>query len=475
MMVRFPSSVPAASSPLPHLIPIRRRSLLQRKCACGGNPGVSGECEKCREKRLQRKAATPISSNQAQVAPPIVHEVLRSRGQPLDAATRAQFEPRFGHSFANVRVHSDAMAAQSARAVNAAAYTVGREIVFNSGQYAPRDVSGQKLLAHELAHVIQQDFVNPAGELGIAPPNDIHEQEAEVFANQFLTKPSESIPDLNTPVSRGVLQRAPDAGGAAFNLGACGPLSLWINAFIPRNVPGYTYTVAAGTHAGETAIPCPGIATPVNPNCPWVGYLTDQRDFDSSFPVNKFTPSSRMRSRVDIDLMPFKTSQRHESSGTTEIAKTSITKIIGKNYAAGDVTCFQFANMGGCAFWENFVNAGVPITHDGFTLASLSFKAAGSDPCVNLAADIDYQGDITLVVNGTRGTIQVLVSGSIDSFPAFEMYASMNGVTKTIFTAPPPKGNTVVDLLGSANTKVNGGAEFACDSMPKADASRNIS
>src|SRR5437667_774286 len=82
-----------------------RTGLLQRKCACGGTPGPSGECEECRKKRLRRKVAQPSTLNQQHSkAPPIVHEVLRSPGQPLDSDTRAFMEPRFGHDFSQVRV-----------------------------------------------------------------------------------------------------------------------------------------------------------------------------------------------------------------------------------------------------------------------------------------------------------------------------------------------------------------------------------
>ena len=73
----------------------------------------------------------------------------------MDAATRTLFEPRFGHDFSHVRVHSDAKAAESARAVNAWAYTTGSDIVFGTEQYLPRAQTGQHLLAHELAHVMQ--------------------------------------------------------------------------------------------------------------------------------------------------------------------------------------------------------------------------------------------------------------------------------------------------------------------------------
>lgn len=85
-----------------------------------------------------------------------VHEVLQAPGQPLDTATRAFMEPRFGYDFSRVRVHADVAGAESARSVNAVAYTVGRDVVFGAGQYAPGQEAGRKLLAHELAHTIQQ-------------------------------------------------------------------------------------------------------------------------------------------------------------------------------------------------------------------------------------------------------------------------------------------------------------------------------
>ncbi|HXI70001.1 MAG TPA: hypothetical protein VNN22_06550, partial [Verrucomicrobiae bacterium] len=83
--------------------------VLQRKCACGGKAGSDGECEECRKKRLQRKTRNAESGTQNDMSvPPIVHEVLRSPGQPLDKETRAFMEPRFGHDFSHVDVFSTA-------------------------------------------------------------------------------------------------------------------------------------------------------------------------------------------------------------------------------------------------------------------------------------------------------------------------------------------------------------------------------
>ena len=103
--------------------------------------------------KLQRKSA---ASGGATTAPPVVHAVLRSPGQPLDAATRIFMEPRFGRDFGDVRVRSDSVAAASARAVGARAYTVGSSIAFSDGEYRPGAELGRRLLAHELAHVVQQ-------------------------------------------------------------------------------------------------------------------------------------------------------------------------------------------------------------------------------------------------------------------------------------------------------------------------------
>jgi hypothetical protein len=127
---------------------------LQRKCSCGGSGGPGGECEECKEKKaLQRKAN---GSAEADVAPPEVNQVLSRSGAPLDRATRSFFEPRFGHDFNRVRVHTDAQAAASARSVNALAYTVGNHIVFGADRFDPAGGAGRKLLAHELVHVTQQ-------------------------------------------------------------------------------------------------------------------------------------------------------------------------------------------------------------------------------------------------------------------------------------------------------------------------------
>jgi hypothetical protein len=162
-----------------------RSVFLQRKCTCGGTPGPSGECEECRKKRLQRKTQnSKVGTRNDSSVPLVVHEVLSSPGRPLDPATRAFMEPRFGHDFSGVRVHTDTKAAESAAAVNARAYTVGKTVVFGAGQYAPDMTDGRRLMAHELTHVVQQwgaidTRSNPTMTNG---SSDTFEKEAEIVA-----------------------------------------------------------------------------------------------------------------------------------------------------------------------------------------------------------------------------------------------------------------------------------------------------
>jgi hypothetical protein len=312
MNTRQLSPIRTQRTPTMSFTPVSSR-LLQRKCACGGMPGVSGECEECRKKKLQRPPSslpTPFSVGHSPSTvselPPIVHEVLHSPGRPLDpstpafmearfghdfsrtpvraagpgipqaklmigqpndqyeqeadrmaseiagmsssqiepgsgegqpgtcdsdrftagvtaqiplgdwagspggadpqaqseedqkdiggggfgltpqdeaqfqamrghgqplaAAERAFMEPRFGHSFSQVRVHNDAKANELAWGVGARAFTVGQDVVFREGEYSPGSADGRRLLAHELTHVLQQSPSGPQSKQSLAEP-----------------------------------------------------------------------------------------------------------------------------------------------------------------------------------------------------------------------------------------------------------------------------------------------------------------
>jgi hypothetical protein len=183
---------------------------MQRKCACGGTLGPTGECESCRKKRqsgtFQRVADHPSSLNPHPFeVPPIVHEVLRSSGQPLDKEARVLMERRFGHDFSRVRTHTNCRAAESASAIDASAYTVGHHVVFASGRFKPESHEGGSLLAHELAHVVQQSGCRSTelANIRMAPLDDILEFRVKK-AGAFLPLP-ESLGEVSQPL----LQRAP--------------------------------------------------------------------------------------------------------------------------------------------------------------------------------------------------------------------------------------------------------------------------
>lgn len=169
--------------------------LLQRKCACGGSSGLSGECEECRKKKMQgiqtklaigepddayEREADRIADqvlamparpavrvaplriqrfarqSAGEAVPTSVDQILAGSGRPLEPALSRDMEQRFGYDFSRVRIHTGANAERSAREVDAHAYTVGRDIVFGTGRFAPETREGQRLLAHELTHVVQQ-------------------------------------------------------------------------------------------------------------------------------------------------------------------------------------------------------------------------------------------------------------------------------------------------------------------------------
>lgn len=111
--------------------------------------------------------------------------MLRSPGQPLDAATRDFMGSRFGHDFSAVRVHTGATAAESARSVGASAYTAGRDVVFGPGEYAPHTRSGRSLIAHELTHVVQQRGQAAESPRELGPTDDRYEREADSAARDI--------------------------------------------------------------------------------------------------------------------------------------------------------------------------------------------------------------------------------------------------------------------------------------------------
>jgi hypothetical protein len=188
---------------------------LQRSaaCACGGG------CPRCRaplpKTAVLRASPLPQDPEAAVAAPGAVREALARDGEPLSRTTRADMEERFGADFGTVRVHTGEAAGRSAEAVAARAYTVGNHIVFGEGQYAPGSATGRRLIAHELAHVLQQGARGAAlpqlDTLRIGARDDPLEREADTLADAALA-------GAPTPVlsggaaSRVQRQELPDAG-----------------------------------------------------------------------------------------------------------------------------------------------------------------------------------------------------------------------------------------------------------------------
>jgi hypothetical protein len=137
-----------------------------------GPAKVGRKCAACEEEEktriLQRRAVSASAPGQRR-APASVDAVLGRAGKPLEGATRAFFETRFGRDFSGVRVHADAQADASARQLDALAYTVGESVVFARGRYDPHGAEGRSLLAHELAHVVQQTGGVSAGTIQRKP------------------------------------------------------------------------------------------------------------------------------------------------------------------------------------------------------------------------------------------------------------------------------------------------------------------
>ncbi|EOD65553.1 DUF4157 domain-containing protein [Amycolatopsis vancoresmycina] len=141
-----------------------------------------------------------------------VHDVVGSGGgAPLDAATRTDMESRFAADFSDVRVHTDGAAHDSAKSVNAQAYTVGSNIVFQRDKYDPASDSGKHMLAHELTHVVQQrsgpvDGTDAGGGVKVSDPSDRFEREAVANADRLMSAPAPAGP---------AVQRCEDGGHAA--------------------------------------------------------------------------------------------------------------------------------------------------------------------------------------------------------------------------------------------------------------------
>jgi hypothetical protein len=137
--------------------------------------------------------ADEAAANQQEEQSSPVHDVVgRGGGEPLDKSVRSTMESSFGEDFSDVRVHTDSQASKSAEAVGANAYTVGSDIVFRSGHFDAASPTGQRTIAHELSHVVQQrsgpvEGTEAPGGIRLSDPGDRFERAADATADQVLS------------------------------------------------------------------------------------------------------------------------------------------------------------------------------------------------------------------------------------------------------------------------------------------------
>jgi Domain of unknown function (DUF4157) len=179
------------------------------KAVAAGRPDVLGTSGML---GLQRAAGNRAAAGVAEEGRSPVHDVISGGGAPLDEDTRTDMEARMGQDFGDVRVHTGDAADASARSVSAHAYTVGSNIVFQRGGYEPGSADGQKLLAHELTHVVQQrsgpvDGTPAPGGVSVSHPSDRFEVEAAANAERVMGQP---VPVAPQPTPAPAVQRSAD-------------------------------------------------------------------------------------------------------------------------------------------------------------------------------------------------------------------------------------------------------------------------
>src|SRR5256886_6876890 len=181
-------------SPESHQAPAKRRDAVESACPEALMHGRTDVLTPSAVMHLQKVAGNAsVSAALEEQEPALVKDVVGSGGgSPLDRDTRGFMESRLGADFSDVRVHTDAKASESARSVQAHAYTVGSDVVFQSGQYTPESDSGKRMLAHELTHVVQQRSGPVAGTpaeggIKISHPSDRFEQAAESSADRVMS------------------------------------------------------------------------------------------------------------------------------------------------------------------------------------------------------------------------------------------------------------------------------------------------
>ena len=162
---------------------------------------MRAEPEHAAAPRREEEPGASAAPPQHRAPSPAIPAALATPGRPLDAETRTTMEGRFGHDFSRVRLHDDERAATSASAIGARAYTVGDDIVLGAGAFAPQSGDGQRLLAHELTHVVQQAPASPVPQAKMARsvPGDAAEREADAVADRVVAGEPVAVAERAAP------------------------------------------------------------------------------------------------------------------------------------------------------------------------------------------------------------------------------------------------------------------------------------
>ena len=198
-------------------------------------------------------------------------------------------------------------------------------------------------------------------------------------------------------------------------------LKIWINAFIPKDLPGYTETVLKGPYSGETMVHGP--IESIN-DC----FLTDQRTFSSQIDA-----SSRLHSQIEIDLATLtevQNSEFHDCSYTIEV-----------DCEDGEEECKSKGKTSRMHFYH--------LRAISSTELGINVDGRSSNPCFTFSPDVFYSGILRIVLKNDSGSVSF--NGMIGGFPAYEMYISLDGNIIQVFNSPPPPGNTPASLLNRDN------------------------
>jgi hypothetical protein len=240
---------------------------------------VSHTCATCTEDEVQTLPTKPAGAAIAagKEAPGIVHEVLRSPGQPLDSAARRFMEPRFQRDFRRVRLHDDAKAAESAREIGALAYASGEHVVFAAGAYRPDTRRGQTLIAHELAHVMRQPSPpQPQGPGGRNLVRSIDPITA-AGANALSGFPAMPIPDCNLnapgPVNNTTTGACRNISQVRFGLAGIGSEDVRLLRIVVRTTvaDGKTETIEKSDGPSDPTVLRPNASEIAVGDCPGFG------------------------------------------------------------------------------------------------------------------------------------------------------------------------------------------------------------